>query len=69
MVDGKLFDTLAALATELRKKPDMPFGGIQVSIRPHNPSRYQMYFCPDSAYDTMFSIRFGRLTAELNSWS
>lgn len=31
MVDGQLFDTLAALAMELRKKPDRPFGGIQVS--------------------------------------
>lgn len=32
MVDGKLFDTLAALADRLRKKTDKPFGGIQVCI-------------------------------------
>ena len=30
MVDGQLFDTLAKLAVELRKKSDRPFGGIQV---------------------------------------
>lgn len=30
MVDGQLFDTLAKLAVELRKKTDRPFGGIQV---------------------------------------
>lgn len=30
MVDGQLFDTLAALAAELRKKTSRPFGGIQV---------------------------------------
>jgi hypothetical protein len=30
MVDGRLFDTLAAIADELRKKNDKPFGGIQV---------------------------------------
>lgn len=30
MVDGHLFDTLAKLAVELRKKTDRPFGGIQV---------------------------------------
>lgn len=32
MVDGQLFDTLAALAVELRKKTTKPFGGIQVSL-------------------------------------
>ena len=32
MVDGKLFDTLAALADRLRKKTNKPFGGIQVRI-------------------------------------
>lgn len=32
MVDGQLFDTLAKLAVELRKKTSRPFGGIQVSI-------------------------------------
>lgn len=31
MVNGQLFDTLAALAKELRKS-DKPFGGIQVSL-------------------------------------
>lgn len=31
MVDGYLFDTLAKLAAELRKKTDRPFGGIQVN--------------------------------------
>lgn len=31
MVDGRLFDTLAALARELRKK-QMPFGGIQLVV-------------------------------------
>lgn len=30
MVDGQLFDTLAKLAVQLRKKTDKPFGGIQV---------------------------------------
>ena len=30
MVDGYLFDTLAKLAVELRKKTDKPFGGMQV---------------------------------------
>lgn len=30
MVDGQLFDTLAALAAELRRKTSKPFGGIQV---------------------------------------
>lgn len=33
MVDGQLFDTLAALATELRRKTSKPFGGIQVGYR------------------------------------
>lgn len=31
MVDGQLFDTLSALAVELRKKTAKPFGSIQVS--------------------------------------
>lgn len=31
MVDGILFDKLAAIATALKKKPGVPFGGIQVS--------------------------------------
>lgn len=30
MVDGHLFELLAALADSLRKKTDKPFGGIQV---------------------------------------
>ena len=30
MLDGHLFNTLAALADRLRKKTDKPFGGIQV---------------------------------------
>lgn len=34
MVDGQLFDTLAKLAVELRKKTDRPFGGIQVCSPP-----------------------------------
>lgn len=38
MVDGQLFDTLAALAMELRQKPHVPFGGIQVSNRPQDTS-------------------------------
>ncbi|GBE89851.1 ATP-dependent DNA helicase PIF1 [Sparassis crispa] len=32
MVDGQLFDTLAALANSLRKKTAKPFGGIQLVI-------------------------------------
>ncbi|KAJ3554091.1 hypothetical protein NM688_g3284 [Phlebia brevispora] len=32
MVDGHLFDTLAKLAVELRKKTDLPFGGIQLVV-------------------------------------
>ncbi|ROW16673.1 hypothetical protein VPNG_01514 [Cytospora leucostoma] len=32
MVDGQLFDLLAALAVALRKKTDRPFGGIQLVI-------------------------------------
>lgn len=32
MVDGRLFDTLATLACELRKKPHLPFGGIQLVV-------------------------------------
>ncbi|KAH9856878.1 PIF1-like helicase-domain-containing protein [Lenzites betulinus] len=32
MVDGQLFDTLAKLADQLRKKTDKPFGGIQVYL-------------------------------------
>lgn len=31
MVDGHLFDTIAAIADQLRRKTDRPFGGIQVS--------------------------------------
>ena len=30
MVDGHLFEKIAAIATQLRKKTDRPFGGIQV---------------------------------------
>jgi hypothetical protein len=30
MVDGHLFDTIAAIANQLCKKTDRPFGGIQV---------------------------------------
>lgn len=30
MVDGQLFNLLAALSTILRKKADRPFGGVQV---------------------------------------
>jgi hypothetical protein len=30
MVDGHLFERIAAIATQLRKKTDRPFGGIQV---------------------------------------
>lgn len=32
MVDGHLFNTLAALADRLRKKTSEPFGGIQVRV-------------------------------------
>ena len=32
MVDGQLFETLAKLAAELRKKTDRPFGGIQLVV-------------------------------------
>ncbi|KAL1948347.1 hypothetical protein VTO73DRAFT_12422 [Trametes versicolor] len=32
MVDGQLFDTLAKLAVQLRKKTDKPFGGIQIVV-------------------------------------
>ncbi|KAI0062545.1 hypothetical protein BV25DRAFT_643764 [Artomyces pyxidatus] len=32
MVDGHLFERLAAIATKLRKKTDRPFGGIQVGF-------------------------------------
>lgn len=32
MLDGHMFNTLAALAQRLRKKTDKPFGGIQVRI-------------------------------------
>ena len=31
MVDGDLFDKLSKIGSILRKKPDRPFGGIQVS--------------------------------------
>lgn len=31
MVDGQLFNLLAALAAILRKKTNRPFGGIQVT--------------------------------------
>ena len=31
MVDGQLFNLLAALSAALRKKTDRPFGGIQVT--------------------------------------
>jgi hypothetical protein len=34
MVDGHLFDKLAAIADQLRRKTDRPFGGIQVGL-PH----------------------------------
>ena len=30
MVDGHLFDRIAAVADQLRRKTDRPFGGIQV---------------------------------------
>jgi hypothetical protein len=30
MVDGHLFDKIALIADQLRKKTDRPFGGIQV---------------------------------------
>jgi hypothetical protein len=32
MVDGHLFDKLAAIADQLRRKTDRPFGGIQVGL-------------------------------------
>ena len=32
MLDGHLFNTLAALADRLRKKTNKPFGGIQVRV-------------------------------------
>lgn len=32
MVDGELFDKLAAIGGRIRFKPDEPFGGIQVHI-------------------------------------
>lgn len=41
MVDGQLFDTLAKLAVELRKKTDRPFGGIQVCD--------DLAYCPHSS--------------------
>ena len=34
MVEGQLFEKLAAIATKLRKKTDKPFGGIQVHQGP-----------------------------------
>lgn len=32
MLDGHLFNTLAALADRLRKKTNRPFGGLQVRV-------------------------------------
>lgn len=32
MVDGELFDKLSGIACALRKKPDKPFGGIQLIV-------------------------------------
>ena len=32
MVDGHLFEKIAAIATQLRKKTDRPFGGIQLVV-------------------------------------
>jgi hypothetical protein len=40
MLDGHLFDTLAALAERLRKKTNKPFGGIQVCVRPSDNADY-----------------------------
>ena len=51
MVDGQLFDTLAKLAVELRKKTDRPFGGIQVcddlAYPPHNSPLDQLVVTGD----------------------
>jgi hypothetical protein len=33
MVDGELFDKLSRIGSILRKKPNKPFGDIQVSLR------------------------------------
>jgi len=32
MVDGDLFDKLAGIACAMRKKPDKPFGGLQLVV-------------------------------------
>ena len=32
MVDGHLFDVLSSIAQSIRKKTELPFGGIQVHI-------------------------------------
>lgn len=32
MVDGHLFDKLCKIGSVLRKKPTVPFGGIQVCL-------------------------------------
>ena len=40
MVDGHLFEKIAAIATQLREKTDKPFGGIQVESLSSGSSSY-----------------------------
>jgi ATP-dependent DNA helicase PIF1 len=40
MVDGHLFEKIAAIATQLRKKTDRSFGGIQVNPLSSRRSSY-----------------------------
>lgn len=62
MVDGKLFDTLAALADRLRKASDRPFGGIQVSSVVDIISVLFLMMCSSSSLVTSFS--YPRLQVE-----
>jgi hypothetical protein len=38
MVDGHLFNTIAAIADQLRRKTDKPFGGIQAIYPDNSPT-------------------------------
>ena len=71
MVDGHLFERIAAIATKLRKKTDKPFGGIQVGPFPlgtsgHSDSQLHAACCywrllPATPCDQRWQTAFFRI--------
>ena len=56
MVDGALFDKLDGVARQVRKKPDEPFGGIQLVV---TGDFFQLPPVPDSNRVAKFAFDAG----------